>query len=68
MHTPIHHMQQEADVGSGEKGPAELETEKMIEQIGGAPSAGKTRQQQAEQPRGDGEGDDKYLPGEECPT
>jgi hypothetical protein len=34
MQEPIKHMDNEADVGSGEKGPAELETERMIEQIG----------------------------------
>jgi hypothetical protein len=28
------HMPNEADIGSGEKGPAEHETQKMIEQIG----------------------------------
>lgn len=28
------HLPNEADIGSGEKGPAEHETQKMIEQIG----------------------------------
>ncbi|MBK4734224.1 hypothetical protein [Noviherbaspirillum pedocola] len=28
------HLPTEADIGSGEKGPAEQETQKMIEQIG----------------------------------
>jgi hypothetical protein len=28
------HLPTEADIGSGEKGPAEHETQKMIEQIG----------------------------------
>ena len=34
MQTPIKHMPNEADVGSGEKGPAEKETDEMIRQVG----------------------------------
>ena len=34
MQNPIIHMPNEADVGSGEKGPGQKETEKMIEQVG----------------------------------
>jgi hypothetical protein len=34
MENPIKHMPTEADVGSGEKGPGQKETEKMIEQVG----------------------------------
>ncbi len=34
MPNPIKHMPNEADVGSGEKGPGQKETEKMIEQVG----------------------------------
>ena len=34
MENPIKHMPTEVDVGSGEKGPGQKETEKMIEQIG----------------------------------
>jgi hypothetical protein len=34
MQNPIKHMPTEADVGSGEKGPGQKETEKMIEQVG----------------------------------
>lgn len=34
MQNPIKHMPNEADVGSGEKGPGQKETEKMIEQVG----------------------------------
>lgn len=34
MQTPIKHMPTEADVGSGEKGPGERETDEMIEQVG----------------------------------
>jgi hypothetical protein len=34
MENPIKHMPTEADVGSGEKGPGQKETEKMIEQLG----------------------------------
>ncbi len=34
MENPIKHMPTEADVGSGEKGPGQKETEKLIEQVG----------------------------------
>jgi hypothetical protein len=34
MENPIKHMPTEVDVGSGEKGPGQKETEKMIEQVG----------------------------------
>ncbi|MFS0754513.1 hypothetical protein ABC383_07415 [Noviherbaspirillum sp. 1P10PC] len=34
MQTPIKHMPAEADVGSGEKGPGERETDEMIKQVG----------------------------------
>lgn len=34
MQTPIRHMPTEADVGSGEKGPGEKETDEMIKQVG----------------------------------
>jgi len=34
MQNPIKHLPNEADVGSGEKGPGERETDKMIEQVG----------------------------------
>ncbi|MET0964001.1 MAG: hypothetical protein ABWY05_14480 [Noviherbaspirillum sp.] len=34
MQNRVTHMPTEADVGSGEKGPGERETEKMIEQVG----------------------------------
>lgn len=34
MQNPVKHMPNEADVGSGEKGPGEQETDKMIEQVG----------------------------------
>ena len=34
MQNPIKHMPTEADVGSGEKGPGEKETEEMIKQVG----------------------------------
>lgn len=34
MQTPIKHMPTEADVGSGEKGPGERETDEMIKQVG----------------------------------
>lgn len=34
MENPIKQMPTEADVGSGEKGPGQKETEKMIEQVG----------------------------------
>ena len=34
MQTPIKHMPHEADVGSGEKGPGERETDEMIAQVG----------------------------------
>lgn len=34
MQNPIKHMPTEADVGSGEKGPGQKDTEKMIEQVG----------------------------------
>ena len=34
MENPIKHLPNEADVGSGEKGPGQRETEKMIEQVG----------------------------------
>lgn len=34
MRKPITHMPVEADVGSGEKGPGERETDEMIKQVG----------------------------------
>jgi 50S ribosomal subunit-associated GTPase HflX len=34
MQKPITHMPTEADVGSGEKGPGEKETDEMIKQVG----------------------------------
>ena len=34
MENPIKHLSTESDVGSGEKGPGQKETEKMIEQVG----------------------------------
>ncbi|HEX8883765.1 MAG TPA: hypothetical protein VF797_04685 [Noviherbaspirillum sp.] len=34
MQKPITHMPAEADVGSGEKGPGERETDEMIKQVG----------------------------------
>jgi len=34
MQKPITHMPVEADVGSGEKGPGERETDEMIKQVG----------------------------------
>jgi 50S ribosomal subunit-associated GTPase HflX len=34
MQEPIKHMPTEADVGSGEKGPGEQETDEMIKQVG----------------------------------
>ncbi len=34
MQKPIRHMPTEADVGSGEKGPGERETDEMIKQVG----------------------------------
>ena len=34
MQKPITHMPAEADVGSGEKGPGEQETDEMIKQVG----------------------------------
>jgi hypothetical protein len=34
MQNQIKHMPTEADVGSGEKGPGEKETEEMIRQVG----------------------------------
>lgn len=34
MHEPAKDMTTEADVGSGEKGPGEKETDRMIEQVG----------------------------------
>ena len=34
MQKPITHMPTEADVGSGEKGPGERETDEMIKQVG----------------------------------
>jgi len=49
MQNPIKHMPNEADVGSGEKGPAEKETERMIEQVGD-----KVSETHADQGRKDG--------------
>jgi hypothetical protein len=49
MQNPIKHMPNEADVGSGEKGPAEKETERMIEQVGD-----KISETHADQDRKDG--------------
>lgn len=34
MHEPAKDKTSEADVGSGEKGPAEKETDQMIKQVG----------------------------------
>lgn len=34
MQQKVTHLPNEADIGSGEKGPAEHETQQMIEQIG----------------------------------
>jgi hypothetical protein len=34
MQNSVNHISNEADVGSGEKGPGEQETDKMIEQVG----------------------------------
>jgi hypothetical protein len=34
MQKSVNHISHEADVGSGEKGPGEHETDKMIEQVG----------------------------------
>jgi hypothetical protein len=41
---PIKHMPTEVDVGSGEKGPGQKDTEKMIEQVGD--KVGETRDEQ----------------------
>ena len=49
MENPAKHMPTEVDVGSGEKGPGQKETEKMIEQIGD-----KVTETHDEQDRGDG--------------
>ncbi len=44
MEQPIKHMPTEVDVGSGEKGPGQKDTEKMIEQVGD--KVGETRHEQ----------------------
>ena len=48
MQNPIKHMPTEADVGSGEKGPGQRETEKMIEQVGDKVSETRNDQGQKE--------------------
>lgn len=47
MQKPISHISNEADVGSGEKGPGEQETDKMIEQVGD--KVDETRQENSQQ-------------------
>jgi|GEM_PF-2753786 len=34
MKDQVKHMQDEPDIGSGEKNPGQVDTEKMIEQVG----------------------------------
>lgn len=41
MKEPSKHMQDEPDIGSGEKNPGQKDTEKMIEQVGTAQQKGK---------------------------
>ena len=48
MHEPGKNMTTEADVGSGEKGPGERETDQMIEEV--ADKIEETRRQDEQQP------------------
>lgn len=45
---PTKSVNTEADIGSGEKTPGQLETEKMIEKVGNAPGSGESSAQKNE--------------------
>jgi hypothetical protein len=50
MQKPITHMPAEADVGSGEKGPGEKETDEMIKQVGDKLEETRRQPEQKDQP------------------